>query len=78
MASPESYYDSLAADYENVVRGWGYCMPEAVADAVQAAPSAVLGPEAKVLDLGCGDGMVGEALRRRGFVALCGADISAR
>ena len=28
----EKYYDDMAADYEEVVRRWGYNMPEAVVE----------------------------------------------
>ena len=31
---------------------------------------------AKILDIGCGDGLVGEALRKHGFDNLVGLDIS--
>ena len=31
---------------------------------------------AKILDVGCGDGLVGEALNLRGFVNIIGTDIS--
>lgn len=29
------YYLKFAADYEDVMRGWGYCMPEVTADAIE-------------------------------------------
>ena len=33
---------------------------------------------AKILDLGCGDGLVGEALKVRGFNNISGYDISSK
>mmetsp|Transcript_104962 Transcript_104962/g.203160 ORF Transcript_104962/g.203160 Transcript_104962/m.203160 type:complete len:480 (+) Transcript_104962:60-1499(+) len=75
ITAPEEYYDSMAKDYEAVVRGWGYCMPEAAVDALEAHGG--LEKSIRVLDLGCGDGLVGATLRARGYLGVTGADISA-
>ena len=29
------YYQKFVGDYEEVMRGWGYCMPEVTADAIE-------------------------------------------
>jgi hypothetical protein len=29
------YYDNLAANYDDILRGWGWCVPEVGADAME-------------------------------------------
>merc|ERR1719309_379511 len=57
------------------MRYWGYCMPELLSTAIidHIGPS---NHDLKIVDLGCGDGAVGEALRAKGFSNLAGLDIS--
>uniref|UniRef100_A0A7S4SJ91 Methyltransferase type 11 domain-containing protein n=1 Tax=Alexandrium monilatum TaxID=311494 RepID=A0A7S4SJ91_9DINO len=77
IASPEDYYNAMAGDYESVVRSWGYRMPEAAVDALKAQADLSGAPSTlNVLDLGCGDGLVGAALQAHGFECVVGADIS--
>ena len=54
--------------------GWGYCMPEAIADAL--VKHGGLGVQDSVLDLGCGNGLCGQALHNRGLEDLNGIDFS--
>ncbi len=66
-------YDEWAQSYDDDLASWSYQAPAVVADAVvsrlPAADSA--------LDIGCGTGLVGRALRARGFAGrLHGLDIS--
>ncbi|MCP5024854.1 MAG: class I SAM-dependent methyltransferase [Actinomycetia bacterium] len=66
-------YDDWAAGYDNDLAQWGYDAP-----AVAAAALAAAQPEAAiVLDVGCGTGLVGRALRSAGFDRVVGVDLSA-
>ncbi|MCP5150118.1 MAG: class I SAM-dependent methyltransferase [Ectothiorhodospiraceae bacterium] len=65
-------YDSWAPAYDEDLAAWGYEAP-----AVSALYLRELAPrDATVLDVGCGTGLVGRALRRAGFDDLVGIDFS--
>lgn len=66
-------YDAWARSYDHDLDSWSYQAPARVAEIVlERLPDAV-----SVLDLGCGTGLVGRALRERGFTGvLHGRDIS--
>jgi predicted TPR repeat methyltransferase len=66
-------YDDWAKAYDDDLSAWSYQAPDRVAETL-----VVHHPEARsVLDVGCGTGLVGQALRARGFTgALRGLDIS--
>jgi predicted TPR repeat methyltransferase len=66
-------YDEWAKSYDDDLASWSYQGPSVVADAVVSRD-----PDAGVvLDVGCGTGLVGRALRARGFAGrLQGLDIS--
>ena len=66
-------YDSWAQGYDDDLAAWSYRAPAVVAETVLARH-----PDAdSVLDVGCGTGLVGRALRARGFAGhLRGLDIS--
>jgi len=66
----------MADDYNEVVRGWGYNCPELCADKVNQLFKN--DKTIKILDIGCGDGLVGEALVKRGFKNMTGLDISGK
>jgi len=70
----EQYFDNVCHKFESAMRYWGYCMPELLSTAIidHIGPS----QDVKIVDLGCGDGAVGEALRAKGFSNLAGVDIS--
>ena len=70
----EDYYNKMASDYEESMFGWGYCMPEAIADALVRHGG--LQMEASILDLGCGNGLCGQALYNRGIKDINGIDFS--
>ncbi|MGH8674291.1 MAG: tetratricopeptide repeat protein [Burkholderiales bacterium] len=76
-APPEyvvSLFDGMASRFEqHVVGQLDYHVPEALARRVRP----VLSPSCKVLDLGCGTGLVGKALAGNG-ARLCGIDLSPR
>jgi predicted TPR repeat methyltransferase len=66
-------YDDWAQRYDDDLAAWSYQAPAVVADAVVARDPAA----ESVLDVGCGTGLVGRALRSRGFAGrLLGVDIS--
>lgn len=69
------YYDDWAAAYDRDLDDWKYAAPD-VASALLLGHGADLG---RVLDAGCGTGLVGQALRRAGFTGeLHGVDVSSR
>ncbi len=65
-------YDAWADRYEADVAAWNYRTPGDVAELLRdAQPDA-----ARVLDVGCGTGRSGRALRAAGFAAIVGCDLS--
>src|SRR3954453_22886003 len=66
-------YDEWAKGYDDPLAAWSYQAPAVVAETVVSRhPTAGV-----VLDVGCGTGLVGLALRARGFTGeLLGLDIS--
>jgi predicted TPR repeat methyltransferase len=66
-------YDQWAKGYDDDLAAWSYQAPGVVAETVLSRlPAAV-----SVLDVGCGTGLVGRALRDRGFAGrIAGLDIS--
>jgi predicted TPR repeat methyltransferase len=66
-------YDQWAKGYDDDLASWSYQAPTMVAETVVSRH-----PEAgSVLDVGCGTGLVGRALRARGFAGqILGLDIS--
>merc|ERR1719427_151840 len=58
------------------MRSWGYCMPEIVTNALIDHAKLKPSGDIKILDLGCGDGAVGQAMYKKGFTNLVGTDIS--
>lgn len=68
----EELYDAWAADYDAVLRSWGYCAVETCAALLEAALPA--GADA-LFDCGCGTGLAVSALQRS-YGTIVGADIS--
>ena len=66
-------YDDWAEAYDEDLTAWSYQAPAVVAETVVSRH-----PEAaSILDVGCGTGLVGQALRSRGFAGeIRGLDIS--
>ncbi len=69
----QSYYDDWADRYDETLAEWQYRAPEDASDLL--APH--LGDGARVLDVGCGTGLLATALRKRGDYTVDGIDISA-
>lgn len=73
--SVAQYYDNFADDYDKAVHAWGYCLPETSVEA--AFKYGDLQHDVQILDLCCGNGLVGEALCKRStFSQIMGLDIS--
>lgn len=69
----ETYYDDWAETYEETLEKWHYRAPQ---DSV-ALLAPHLAPGARILDLGCGTGLLAVALGARGAFSIDGIDISA-
>lgn len=70
------YDDWIATRYDDDLAAWGYRAPAHAADMMSMliTTSTSAGP---VLDAGCGSGLVGVELQRRGLVPIIGGDFSA-
>lgn len=73
-AGVKTYYDEWTTSYEDDVLSWGYDAPQ---HAVELLASR-LKPEdhPQLLDAGCGTGLVGQALKAKGFHDVVGIDLS--
>ena len=68
-----SEYDRIASAYDaELVDAMGYRSP----GAVTAVAQRLLGPDARILDVGAGTGLLGVALAQVGFTKLDGLDVS--
>lgn len=65
-------YSDWAETYDTDVSARGYHTPARLAEALMD----VCAPETRILDYGCGTGLSGIALKRQGFTAIDGTDIS--
>lgn len=73
-AATRAFYDDWAASYDAEIAENGYATPRRCAEALAAqAPD----HDAPILDLGCGTGLSGVALRAAGFATIDGAEPSA-
>ena len=66
------YYDRWTTSYEADVEGWGYNAPSVAAGLLAER----VDTNAQILDAGCGTGLVGRALKAKGFHDVVGVDIS--
>ena len=72
-AATRSFYDDWAASYDAEIAENGYATPRRCAEALGSHAD---NPAAPILDLGCGTGLSGIALRAAGFTTIDGADPS--
>ena len=56
-------YDDIAEDYEDLVRSWGYNMPEVVVKSLIDHANIHPHRNPNILDLACGDGLCGLMLK---------------
>ena len=70
----EEYYDNWAETYDETLKEWQYRTPEDACELL--CPHLAKG--AHVLDVGCGTGLLGQALARRGDYVIDGIDISSK
>ena len=71
-AEVEAEFDAEAAEYDQQLKDWDYRVPE---DSTKILTDYV-SHSAKVLDAGCGTGLVGAAQYAQGYRNLYGADLS--
>lgn len=72
QAQIDDYYSAWAASYDAEVARQGYRTPERCAQALAIFTPA----DQPVLDIGCGTGLSGAALRRAGFSDVSGTDVN--
>lgn len=72
-AETKDLYDSWADTYDADLTGGGYAQPARVAEVMGGAG---LASEVAILDIGCGTGLSGAALRSIGFTTVDGCDYS--
>jgi len=71
----EKSYDSWAPTYDDTLAEWDYRAPEEAAIILQSA----IPKNSRILDVGCGTGLMGVALRKADFSGpIDGIDISAK
>lgn len=66
------YYDRWTDSYEADVESWGYDAPSVAVEFLAERVDV----DAQILDAGCGTGLVGRALKAKGFHDVVGVDIS--
>jgi SAM-dependent methyltransferase len=74
LSAIEEEFDSTAALYEQMSAEWGY---RGATDGAEEFSRFGL-QDGKVIDVGCGTGLVGKEIFKRGFKHLYGCDISSR
>lgn len=73
-----THYDTIASNYEGMYLRMGYPDPSKVADMVDKYQEklGISKENVKILDLGCGTGLIGSYLHVHGFKEITGIDIS--
>lgn len=73
LESTRAFYADWAATYDAEIKANGYATPDRCAAALAGAVTDLTAP---VLDIGCGTGLGGIALRAAGFTSVDGTDLS--
>lgn len=73
LESTRAFYADWAETYDAEIRANGYATPDRCAAALAGAVTDLTAP---VLDIGCGTGLSGIALRAAGFTSVDGTDLS--
>lgn len=68
----DEYYTAWAATYDDELTRQGYRSPQRCAEAL----ARFVKPDAPILDVGCGTGLSGAALRTAGFADVSGQEIN--
>lgn len=70
----KSHYDKWASTYDrDMNETYGYIGPTVISNALSRDQIA---RTSSILDAGCGTGLIGDELKKRGFLTIYGADIS--
>ncbi|XP_030843209.1 methyltransferase-like protein 27 isoform X1 [Strongylocentrotus purpuratus] len=69
----EEVYDELAGNYDELVTSLEYCGPFFTSRTVSRIESKT---DAKMLDVACGTGLVGDELHKLGYTQIVGTDLS--
>ncbi|NET60764.1 MAG: methyltransferase domain-containing protein [Symploca sp. SIO2E6] len=78
----KQYYDQWSNNYDQDVTNEAYCGPDYIAAYFDLLPKQngnflnLRNPSIEILDSGCGTGLVGVALRRKGYHNIDGFDLS--
>lgn len=78
----KQYYDQWSRAYDQDVENEDYCGPDYIATYLDLLPKQdgkflnLRNPKIEILDAGCGTGLVGIALRRKGYQNVDGFDLS--
>ena len=74
--TPEAHYDDWAKTYDaDLLDEYGYCAHRI---GVQALAASMTDTNARIIDVGCGTGLVGKELRDRGYRNIDGLDVSSK
>jgi predicted TPR repeat methyltransferase len=67
-------YDDWAEEYDDIVLSHGYITPKRCVDALQSLEQ---DRNVSILDIGCGTGISGLALKEAGFTCVTGSEVNA-
>ena len=70
------HFDYIASNYEGLYNRAGWPDPKQVADLTKEATKLQKPEDVRILDIGCGTGLVGKYLSEHGFKKIVGLDIS--
>ena len=78
QANITEHYDDLSTNYEDIYLKVGWPDPMKCAELVEACqPDVTISKEhTRILDMGCGTGLVGQYLKEKGFDNIDGQDAS--